>query len=115
MGKTTPMTADGLKKGATGVDGSRAVYLAAFYLALLALGCTCPTANAQTNEWVWMGGASNTVSQPGAYGTLGVPAPQNMPGDRSSAANWTDSNGNFWLFGGGGVDSAGNDGSLNDL
>jgi len=29
--------------------------------------------------------------------------------------SWTDSNGNFWLFGGYGFDSGGNYGSLNDL
>jgi hypothetical protein len=54
-----------------------------------------------TGEWTWMGG-SNTVNQPGVYGTLGVPAAGNVPGARSAAASWTDSSGNFWLFGGSG-------------
>jgi hypothetical protein len=55
-------------------------------------------------EWTWMGG-SNTVptklgAQPGVYGTLGTPAPENTPGGRNYAVGWTDSNGNLWLFGG---------------
>ena len=104
------------KKEAPYVAGLRgAVYLAALYLAVLALGFTCHTASAQTNEWVWMGGSSNTVNQPGVYGTLGTPAPGNIPGDRGATGNWTDNKGNFWLFGGGGIDSAGNAGTLNDL
>jgi len=53
-----------------------------------------------TSEWEWMGG-SDTGSQSGVYGTLGTPATGNVPGARSGATSWTDSNGNFWLFGGG--------------
>ena len=36
----------------------------------------------------------------GTYGTLGVPAADNVPGSRQPAAQWTDKNGNLWLFGG---------------
>jgi hypothetical protein len=61
-----------------------------------------------TGEWTWMSG-SNTVNQPGVYGTLGVPAPGNVPGSHANAVSWTDSSGNFWLFGGFGA------GDLNDL
>jgi hypothetical protein len=43
---------------------------------------------------------SNTAGQPGVYGTLGVPAASNVPGARARAVSWTDSSGNFWLFGG---------------
>jgi N-acetylneuraminic acid mutarotase len=81
-----------------------------------------------TNEWAWMGGSStlnacgNTSNgQPkycsvgGTYGTLGVPATGNVPGSRAGAIGWTDKGGNFWLFGGSGYDSAGNEGILNDL
>src|SRR6266566_7817520 len=53
--------------------------------------------------------------QPGVYGTLGVASATNVPGGRQYAAGWTDSNGNFWLFGGPGCDSAGTQGLLNDL
>ncbi|MGO9648325.1 MAG: kelch repeat-containing protein [Terriglobales bacterium] len=55
-----------------------------------------------TKMWTWMSG-SNTGSTPGGngvYGTLGVPAPSNVPGAREAAASWTDNSGNFWLFGG---------------
>jgi hypothetical protein len=41
----------------------------------------------------------------GVYGTLGTPAPNNFPGSRSNTAKWTDSSGNFWLFGGWAFDS----------
>ena len=65
-------------------------------------------------QWTWMGG-SNLVNQKGTYGTQGTPSPSNIPGGRWSAVTWTDANGNVWLFGGGGFDSTGTDGNLNDL
>ena len=68
------------------------------------------------NQWAWMGGSSTNLSGvSGVYGTLGTPAAGNIPGGRASASGWTDGKGNFWLFGGGGLDSAGNSGYLNDL
>jgi N-acetylneuraminic acid mutarotase len=67
-----------------------------------------------TNEWAWMGGSS-TAGQSGVYGTLGVPAPGNVPGARFSSVSWTDSNGHFWLFGGSGPDANGTGGDLNEL
>lgn len=67
-----------------------------------------------TGEWTWMGG-SNTGNQLGIYGTMGVAAASNVPGGRDTPTGWTDNSGNFWLFGGIGVDSAGNTGELNDL
>jgi N-acetylneuraminic acid mutarotase len=66
------------------------------------------------NEWTWMSG-SDTANPTGVYGILGVASTSNVPGARSSPANWTDRSGNLWLFGGFGVDSAGSTGSLNDL
>lgn len=65
-------------------------------------------------QWTWMGGA-NVINQPGVYGTLGTAAPGNFPGARFFASAWTDTSGNFWLFGGIGFDSAGQWGELNDL
>ncbi|MGA3226223.1 MAG: kelch repeat-containing protein [Acidobacteriaceae bacterium] len=101
------------QKRAPRVEGFRAaVYLAALYLTVLALGFTCSTVHAQTNEWVWMGGGAN---QRPVYGTLGTPAPGNIPGNQSGMAHWKDNKGNFWLFGGDGADSAGTGGALNDL
>jgi hypothetical protein len=54
-------------------------------------------------EWTWMSG-SNIVDQNGTYGTLGTPAPGNVPGSRADAVAWTDQSGNLWLFGGEGND-----------
>ena len=73
--------------------------------------------NPTTKMWTWVSG-SNTVpgangSQPGVYGTQGVPATTNVPGGRFGAVSWIDSNGNFWLFGGNGQDAP--NGFLNDL
>jgi N-acetylneuraminic acid mutarotase len=65
-------------------------------------------------QWTWMAG-SNLGSQKGTYGALGVPSSTNIPGARFETAGWTDSSADFWLFGGNGFDSAGNEGTLNDL
>ncbi len=78
---------------------ARAGRLAAICLIGLALGPLCRKANAQSGEWTWMAGA-NTADAPAVYGTLGVAAPDNTPGYRNSSTTWTDSSGNFWLFGG---------------
>jgi N-acetylneuraminic acid mutarotase len=71
-----------------------------------------------TNEWTWINGSS-TVStggfQPGVYGSLGTPSPENIPGSRANALAWSDSGGNLWLFGGNGLDANGNSGYLNDM
>jgi N-acetylneuraminic acid mutarotase len=78
--------------------------------------------NPSTSEWAWEGGSSTVPCnmpdgcvQSGTYGTLGTPASGNIPGGRSSAVSWTESKGNFWLFGGTGIDSNYNIGELNDL
>jgi len=65
-------------------------------------------------SWIWVSGSSSR-NQPGVYGTQGVAAGSNVPGSRYSAISWIDGSGNFWLFGGFGLDSAGNLGNLNDL
>jgi N-acetylneuraminic acid mutarotase len=65
-------------------------------------------------QWTWMAG-SNVGDQPGTYGTPGMAAPGNVPGARSLAVSWTDTAGNFWLFGGLGFDSSGTQSYLNDL
>jgi N-acetylneuraminic acid mutarotase len=67
-----------------------------------------------TNQWSWMGGSS-TTNQAGVYGTLGTPSGANIPGSRWYASQWTDKNGNFWVFGGDGYDSLGQEDALNDL
>lgn len=70
--------------------------------------------SSSTAEWKWVGG-STTPGTVGVYGTLGVASAANLPGVRSAAVGWTDGNGDLWLFGGQGADSAGNSGYLNDL
>lgn len=50
-------------------------------------------------NWTWMGGP-DTVNHPGVYGALGVPDTDNIPPSRAESVSWTDSVGNFWLFGG---------------
>jgi N-acetylneuraminic acid mutarotase len=55
--------------------------------------------NIATNEWTWVGGA-NTTNSTGSYGVLGVASSGNVPGSRGATAQWSDSNGNFWLLGG---------------
>ena len=65
-------------------------------------------------QWTWVSG-SNQAVQPGVYGTQGTAEPGNVPGARGNAVGWTDASGNFWLFGGEGLDSSGTYGFLNDL
>jgi N-acetylneuraminic acid mutarotase len=91
-------------------------------LAILVAGAASLAAHAQTGEWAWMGGSSVLTQhdnaeygQPGVYGTQGQPSAANIPGGRLGAVSWTDKDGNFWLFGGAGLDSTETFGFLNDL
>ncbi|NVB83978.1 MAG: hypothetical protein HOV81_36720 [Kofleriaceae bacterium] len=61
-------------------------------------------------QWTWMGGTNSVGSvnfggSNSVYGTKGIADAANLPGGRYGAASWTDAQGNFWLFGGSGVDS----------
>ncbi len=60
----------------------------------------CSGIFAQSGMWTWMKGDSN-VNGIGYYGTLGVPLPDNEPPGRYAAGFWTDTAGNFWVYGGG--------------
>jgi hypothetical protein len=78
--------------------------------------------NPTAGTWAWEGGYNTTIAtmgvdggHPGVYGTLGVPSVTNLPGGRDGGISWVDKNGNFWLFGGRGIDSTGTNGNLNDL
>ncbi|MDB5283733.1 MAG: Ig-like, group 2, partial [Bacteroidota bacterium] len=67
------------------------------------------------NTWTWVNGPDTGLA-PAAYGTLGVPSPNNIPGPRAwGCASWTDTVGNLWLFGGAGYASLSTFGDLNDL
>ena len=69
-----------------------------FILSLILFGSV--SGWAQFNQWTWMHG-DNIPSQPAVYGVMGVPSPSNKPSGRYEACQWTDLNGNFWLYGGG--------------
>jgi N-acetylneuraminic acid mutarotase len=70
--------------------------------------------NPTAKTWTWVSGA-DTVNASGSYGVLGTPAATNIPGSRGESASWTDTSGNFWLYGGNGYVSAGENGNFNDL
>ena len=55
--------------------------------------------HAQTpGEWSWMKG--DTVTLPPVFGIQGVPDVNNQPQTVYGASNWTDLQGNFWVYGG---------------
>ena len=66
------------------------------------------------NQWTWVNGDHNAAGVYGIYGTQGVPAATNRPGERSSATAFKDASGNFWIFGGSGYGTT-TVGYLNDL
>ena len=70
--------------------------------------------NPTTNLWTWVSGDS-TINSAGVYGGKGVASPTNKPGAREGQTSWVDAAGNFWLFGGTGIDANGVQGYLNDL
>jgi N-acetylneuraminic acid mutarotase len=69
------------------------IYLITIFV-LMSIGGYC-----QQGEWTWMNGA-DTADSPGHYGTQGVFAAANTPPGLYEACEWTDLQGNFWLFGG---------------
>lgn len=76
--------------------------------------------NLKTKQWMWMAGMNPTDptsgTKAGVYGTKGVVDSTNKPGSRRVAASWTDTDGNYWLFGGDGFDTqTSTTGYLNDL
>src|SRR5690348_11245450 len=64
------------------------------------LFCIQYFASAQAGDWTWIHGSSSSGSA-GNYGTQGLSSPTNEPPAFYEACEWTDLNGNFWLFGGG--------------
>jgi N-acetylneuraminic acid mutarotase len=65
-------------------------------------------------QWTWEAGL-DTDNASGVYGTQSAAASTNLPGARYESSSWTDSSGDFWLFGGYGYASSGGLASLNDL
>jgi len=122
--KTTPTTHSAVYTGQIAVTASEtieamAVAPGSLESAVTQTAYTISPHAASTNQWTWMGGSSALgpygAPQPGFYGTLHTAAKDNIPGGRVGAMGWTDKNGNAWLFGGSGVDSKGEEGTLNDL
>lgn len=68
-------------------------------LLLFFVGITSFSKAQAPGEWTWMKG-SNLPNSFGNFGTQGVSAPTNNPPALYEAYEWTDLNGNFWLFGG---------------
>lgn len=68
-----------------------------------------------TGEWTWMSGSDAAGHENGVYGSKGIADAANVPGSRYEGVSWTDSAGHLWLFGGAGMDGAGEYGILNDL
>jgi hypothetical protein len=66
-----------------------------FSLSLLTINLIAQT----PGQWTWMKG-TNAANPPATYGTQGVFAPANTPPGAYEGCNWTDLNGNFWLYGG---------------
>jgi len=61
--------------------------------------------HAQQGWWTWVAG-SNTPNSAGSFGTINVPNAANTPPALYQTFEWTDLNGNFWIFGG--MDQNGN-------
>jgi hypothetical protein len=89
--------------------------------------------NITSGQWTWVLG-SKTANQTGVYGLQPLVGPPNttgaagtvgltggtagtFPGSRWGASGWVDQGGNFWLFGGWGLDSTATNGNgaLNDF
>src|SRR5258708_3391963 len=65
-----------------------------FFAALIAM-----RSSSQVGEWVWLHGSNSpNVSQ--VYGTQGFPSATNVPPCVYEACEFTNTSGNFWLFGG---------------
>lgn len=67
-------------------------------------------------QWTWVNG-ENSIERKGIYGVQGVADSANKPSARVGAVGWTDTSGNFWLFGGLGNSATAQFGSgyFNDL
>jgi hypothetical protein len=71
-------------------------YNVAFFFYLFFLSQIC---KGQAGQWTWING-NNTPNDTGYHGILGVPSPLNKPPAMFEPCQWTDLNGNFWMYGG---------------
>lgn len=70
--------------------------LVIFSLSLFAFYFNC---KGQAGEWVWINGDTTSLNN-GSYGTQGISSSTNHPPPMYEPCEWTDLNGNFWLYGG---------------
>jgi len=104
---------------ATWKDSSGSLWLFGGYIRTDSQGTTAVSNdlwkyNIGSNQWAWMNGVITTNSTSPASGIYSGGG--QYPGARWGSASWTDSAGNFWLFGGFGRDEASvSSGYLNDL
>lgn len=69
-----------------------------FLILVFALNCW-QFCHGQQGMWTWVNGTS-VGNQNGVYGIQGVADPNNTPPGTYEATEWTDHDGNFWMFGG---------------
>lgn len=55
---------------------------------------------AQAGWWTWVKGDTSLSFDSSRYGIRGIPSPLNDPCGRYEPVEWTDQEGNFWIFGG---------------
>ncbi len=68
-----------------------------------------------SNQWTWKHGSS-ALAYNGSYGTIGAASATNAPSARNTPANWTDTQGRLYMFGGFGYPASGSTtGRLSDL
>lgn len=113
LGVSDPNNVPGARYGATGWCDSSGTFWLFGGLGLdstpLGAGLLGDLWKYNSGQWTWVGGSNLANQFIPAYGTEGVPSPNNFPLERASPLSWTDASGNFWLF-------AGNSqGVLNDL
>jgi hypothetical protein len=65
-------------------------------------------------NWTWISGTQQ-IGNTGVYGTKGIYSSSNVPGAREYSTCWTDTSGNFCIFGGTGYGKNSSLASLNDL
>jgi type IX secretion system substrate protein/galactose oxidase-like protein len=76
-----------------------AAFTTCFSLLFASLALYSGSAKAQSGTWTWVNGTDSFYSA-GVYGTQGVPSANNSPPGLYQAAQWTDLQGNFWIYGG---------------
>ncbi len=70
-----------------------------FTLYLIICYISVVTSSAQVGQWTWINGSS-VHGDAGNFGVQGVPGATNEPPALYETCEWTDLNGNFWMYGG---------------